>query len=164
MSRLRGRSLRGQRLLESIPHGHWMTTTVLMGLRTDGIVAPLVIDGAVNGDVFLSWVQQHLCPTLRPKDIVVMDNLSAHKVAGIAEAIRDAGAKIRYLPPYSPDLNPIEQLFSKLKWLIRSEAKRTIETLWTAIGKLIEQFQPSECLRYIKHAGYRLRNTNATTT
>ena len=164
MCRLKGRSLRGHRLLEAVPHGHWMTTTVLMGLRTDGIVAPLVVDGAVNGDIFRAWVEQHLRPSLNPKDIVVMDNLSAHKVTGVAEAIKSAGAKIRYLPPYSPDLNPIEQLFSKLKWLIRSEASRTVDTLWSGIGKLIETFTPEECLRYIKHAGYRLSPKAATTS
>lgn len=158
MSRPRGRALRGQRLVESVPHGHWMTTTVLMGVRTQGLVAPLVVDGAINGDVFLAWVEQHLCPQLNPKDIVVMDNLSAHKVEGVAQAIKNVGATIRYLPPYSPDLNPIEQLFSKLKWLIRSEAKRTLDTLWKAIGKLTDQFNPSECTNYITHAGYRIRN------
>ncbi len=107
-----------------------------MGLRTDGIVAPLVIDGAVNGDMFRAWVEQHLCAKLRAKDIVVMDNLSAHKVTGSAEAIKSVGAKIRYLPPYSSDLKPIEQLFSKLKWLIRAEAGRTVDALWSGIGRL----------------------------
>ncbi len=158
MSRPRGRCLRGKRLVESVPHGHWMTTTVLMGLRTTGITAPLVVDGAINGNIFLAWVEQHLCPELKPKDIVVMDNLSAHKVRGVAEAIRGVGATIRYLPPYSPDLNPIEQLFSKLKWLIRSCTKRTRDTLWRAIGELTDQFSKSECTNYITHAGYRIRN------
>ena len=129
-----------------------------MGLRTDGIVAPLVVDGAINGRVFLAWVEQHLCPILKPKDIVVMDNLSAHKVEGVSDAIRDVGARIRYLPPYSPDLNPIEQLFSKLKWLIRSAAKRTVETLWEAIGELTTSFPLNECRNYITHAGYKIRD------
>ena len=129
-----------------------------MGLRTEGLVAPLVVDGAINGRVFLAWVEQHLCRELGPKDIVVMDNLSAHKVQGISEAIEGVGARIRYLPPYSPDLNPIEQLFSKLKWLIRSAAKRTLDTLWKAIGELTNLFPQTECTNYITHAGYKVRN------
>ena len=140
-----------------VPHGHWHTTTVLMGLRSEGIVAPLVVDGPINGAVFLAWIKQHLCKELRPNDIVVMDNLSAHKVAGVSDAIEAVGASLRYLPPYSPDLNPIENLYSKLKWLIRSEAARTVKDLWNAIGKLIDKFSPSECLNYIINAGYRIK-------
>lgn len=157
MSRLRGRALFGRRLIEMVPHGHWHTTTVLMGLRSEGIVAPLVVDGPINGAVFLAWVKQQLCKELREKDIVVLDNLSAHKVAGVAEAIETVGAQVRYLPPYSPDLNPIENLFSKLKWLIRSEAARTVDALWHAVGKLVEKFSPSEYLNYILKAGYKLK-------
>ena len=154
MSRLRGRSLRGTRLVEAVPHGHWQTTTVLMGVRADGPVAPLVVDGAINGDVFRRWVQQHLIHSLQPGDIVILDNLSAHKVAGIREAIESVGAELRFLPPYSPDFNPIENLFSKLKRLLRTAAARTVETLWNAVGKLLDQFPPSECLKYILHPGY----------
>lgn len=154
MCRTRGRAPRGQRLIEAVPHGHWHTTTVLMGLRTAGPVAPLVIDGAVNGDVFRAWVEQHLSKQLQPGDFVVMDNLSAHKVSGVLEAIEATGAEVRYLPPYSPDFNPIEQLFSKLKWLLRSAAQRTVATLWQAVGRLMDRFPPHECLRYIQHAGY----------
>ncbi len=157
MSRLRGRALFGRRIVEMVPHGHWHTTTVLMGLRSEGIVAPLVVDGPINGAVFLAWVKQHLCIELRTNDIVVMDNLSAHKVPGVAEAIEAIGATVRYLPPYSPDLNPIENLFSKLKWLIRSEAARIVQALWNAVGKLIDKFSASECLNYILNTGYRLK-------
>lgn len=162
MIRRYGRALHGQRLVESVPHGHWHTTTVLMGLRSNGIVAPLVVDGPINGRVFLAWVQQELCKELHPKDIVVMDNLSAHKVAGVQEAIRAVGAEVRYLPPYSPDLNPIENLFSKFKSLLRSEAARTVDALWSAVGRMIDKFSPGEYLRYILHAGYKLKKTTAT--
>jgi transposase len=131
---------------------------VLMGLRSEGIVSPLVVDGPINGRVFLAWVQQHLFSELRPKDIVVMDNLSAHKVAGVCEAVEKVGAEVRYLPPYSPDLNPIETLFSKFKSLLRTEAARTVKSLWSTVGRLIDRFAPSECLRYILHAGYKLKS------
>ena len=133
-----------------------------MGLRSNGIVAPLVVDGPINGRVFLAWVQQELCKELHPKDIVVMDNLSAHKVAGVQEAIRAVGAEVRYLPPYSPDLNPIENLFSKFKSLLRSEAARTVDALWSAVSRMIDKFSPGEYLRYILHAGYKLKKTTAT--
>lgn len=158
MVRTHGRALHGQRLVDSIPHGHWFTTTVLMGLRATGIVAPLVVDGPINGSVFAAWVEQHLCPELRPKDIVVMDNLSAHKVAGVAPALEKVGAEVRYLPPYSPDLNPIENLFSKFKLLLRSEAARTVNSLFKVIGKLIDRFPMRECVNYILHAGYRFKS------
>lgn len=161
MTRLRGRAQRGQRLVEAVPHGHWQTTTVLMGLRAEGPVAPFVVDGAINGDIFVAWTKQHLCPELRPNDIVILDNLSAHKVSGVREAIEGVGAEVRYLPPYSPDLNPIENLFSKLKALLRGVAARTMETLWTTIGRLMDNFPREECLRYIRHAGY---GTAATAT
>lgn len=164
MSRLRGRALRGERLIEAVPHGHWQTTTVLMGLRATGPVAPLVVDGAINGAIFRAWVEQHLSPVLQPGDIVVLDNLSAHKVDGVRTAIEAVGAELRYLPPYSPDFNPIEQLFSKLKWLLRSAAERTVETLWKAVGELLNDFPPSECLRYIQHAGYGKPQTAAIPT
>ena len=154
MTRPRGRSLRGQRVMDHAPHGHWKTTTFLAALRADGLTAPLVVDGAINGEIFLAWVRQHLVPTLRSGDIVVMDNLSSHKIAGVREAIESVGATVEYLPPYSPDFNPIENLFSKLKWLIKSAKLRTRDALWNYLGSLLESFAPQECRNYIKHCGY----------
>jgi transposase len=154
MVRTRGRAPRGQRLIAAIPHGHWQTTTVLCGLRHDKVVAPLVLDGAIDGPAFLAWVEQFLAPTLAPGDIVVADNLSSHKVAGVRQAIEARGASLRFLPPYSPDLNPIELLSSKLKRLLRSAAARTIDALWHAIGQLLDQFTPAECANYLRHCGY----------
>jgi len=129
MTRPRGRSTSGTRLVAKVPHGHWKTTTFLAALRTSGLTAPLVVDGAINGEIFLAYVQQHLAPTLRLGDIVVMDNLSSHKRAGVREAIEATGAKLLYLPPYSPDLNPIENAFSKFKWLLKSVSERSVEAL-----------------------------------
>lgn len=126
MTRFRGRSPRGHRLVTKVPHGHWKTTTFVAGLRHDGITAPLVVDGPMNGDVFRAYVEQQLAPTLRPGDVVIMDNLASHKVSGVRQAIEAVGAELVYLPPYSPDLNPIEQAFAKLKALLRSAAARTI--------------------------------------
>jgi transposase len=154
MARRYGRAPRGQRALDALPHGHWKTTTVVAALRADGITAPLVLDGAINGASFLAYVRQFLAPALRPGDVLVMDNLPSHKVAGVREAIEAAGATLRYLPPYSPDLNPIEQVFAKLKALLRSEAARTVEALWAAIGRLLARFPPAECARYLAHCGY----------
>jgi transposase len=154
MARRYGRAPRGQRALDAVPHGHWKTTTVVAALRADGITAPLVLDGAINGASFLAYVRQFLAPALRPGDVLVMDNLPSHKVAGVREAIEAAGATLRYLPPYSPDLNPIEQVFAKLKALLRSEAARTVEALWAAIGRLLARFPPAECARYLAHCGY----------
>ena len=154
MTRPRGRSLRGQRVMDHAPHGHWKTTTFLAALRADGLTAPLVVDGAINGEIFLAWVRQHLVPTLRSGDIVVMDNLSSHKIAGVREAIESVGATVEYLPPYSPDFNPIENLFSKLKWLIKSAKLRTRDALWNYLGSLLESFAPQECRNYIRHCGY----------
>jgi transposase len=154
MSRRYGRSRRGQRLVAKVPHGHWKTTTFVAALRQDSLTAPTVVDGAMNGPIFLAYVQQQLVPTLRPGDIVVMDNLSAHKVAGVREAITSVGAKVVYLPPYSPDLNPIELVFSKLKWLTRSAAERTIDGLWAFLGRVLDHFPPDECRRYFQHCGY----------
>jgi transposase len=154
MTPLRGWSLRGQRLLAKAPGGHWVTTTFTAGLRHDGIIAPLVLDGAMNGEAFLSWVEQFLTPALKPGDIVIMDNLSAHKVAGVADAIEAVKAELLYLPPYSPDLNPIEMLFSKLKSLIRKGAWRTQEDLWRGIGQAIAKISSQECRNYLSHAGY----------
>lgn len=132
-----------------------MTTTFLAALRTTGLTAPLVIDGAINGDLFLAYVQQQLVPTLRRGDLVIMDNLSSHKKAGVRRSIEEAGASVIYLPPYSPDFNPIEQAFSKFKWLLKSAAERTVEALWKTCGKLLDQFTETECRNYFKHCGYR---------
>lgn len=137
-----------------MPHGHWKTTTFIGALRADGLTAPAVIDGAVNGESFLAYVEQVLVPTLRPGDIVVLDNLSSHKVGGVRAAVEAAGATLRYLPPYSPDLNPIEQLFAKLKAILRKVAARTVEGLWAAIGQLVQAFAPAECASYLRHSGY----------
>ena len=126
----------------------------MSGLRQSGVVAPLVLDAPMNGEVFRAYVEQMLAPTLRPGDVVIMDNLSAHKVDGIRQAIETQGAELVYLPPYSPDLNPIERLFAKLKALLRKAAARTVSTLWAAIGVLLESFQPDECVNYFRHAGY----------
>ncbi len=154
MTPLRGWSPRGKRLLAKTPGGHWNTTTFTAGLRQDAIIAPLVLDGAMNGDAFRSWVEQFLVPALKPGDIVIMDNLSAHKVDGVATAIEAAKAELLYLPPYSPDLNPIEMLFSKLKTLIRRGAWRTQEALWKGIGEAMRQISSQECKNYLTHAGY----------
>ena len=154
MARRYGRAPRGQRALDAVPHGRWRTTTVVAALRNEGIVAPLVLEGAINGPAFLAYVRQFLAPTLRPGDVLVMDNLSSHKVAGVREAVEAAGATLRYLPPYSPDLNPIEQAFAKLKALLRDAAARTTEALWAAVGRLLDRFPPAECARYLAHCGY----------
>jgi transposase len=154
MARRYGRSARGERLVAAVPHGHRKTTTFLAALRHDRITAPCVFDGAINGERFLAWVQQALVPTLSPGDIVIMDNLGSHKVSGIREAIEAAGATVRYLPPYSPDLNPIEQVFSKLKAVLRRIAARSVETLWQAIAAALDEFSAAECANYIKNSGY----------
>lgn len=154
MTRRYGRCRRGQRLLAAVPHGHWKTSTFVAALRHDAITAPLVIDGAMNGTVFRAYVEQFLAPTLSDGGIVVMDNLSSHKLAGVREAIEATGASLLYLPPYSPDLNPIEQAFAKLKTLLRTEAARTVDRLWTAIGRLLERFTEAECLNYFANCGY----------
>ena len=154
MARRYGRSPRGLRLDGPIPHGHWKSTTFVGGLTASGFVAPYVLDGAMNGDIFKAWVEQMLAPELRPGDIVIMDNLAAHKVDGIRKAIEARGAELRYLPPYSPDLNPIEQAFAKLKALLRKAAERTVDGLWNAIGKLLDLFPPAECANYLVNSGY----------
>jgi transposase len=164
MVRLRGRAPCGRRLIEAVPHGHWKTTTLLMGLRAAGPVAPLVVDGAINGDIFRAWVEQHLSRELRSGDLVILDNLSAHKVVGVQNAITRVGAQVCYLPPYSPDFNPIENAFSKLKSLLRTAARRTQQGLWDTIGLLLDAFPADECLRYIRHAGYGKRRQPATPT
>jgi transposase len=154
MARMRGRSPRGERCIAGVPHGHWKTTTFIAGLRSDAVTAPMVADGPMNGALFLAYVRTFLCPTLRCGDIVIADNLSSHKVAGVREAIEAVGATIRYLPPYSPDLNPIEKLFSKLKALLRKAAKRTVQALWDEIGNLLDEFSAAECSNYFKSSGY----------
>lgn len=154
MARLYGRSLRGARCRAPIPHGHWRTTTFTAGLRLSGFIAPLVLDGPMDGEVFLAWVEQSLAPALSPGDIVVMDNLPAHKVAGVRTAIEAVGASLRYLPPYSPDFNPIEKAFSKLKSALRKAAARTINDLWDAIAAALPTFKTIECRNYFIAAGY----------
>lgn len=154
MTRLRGRAPRGQRLVDHVPHGHWNTTTFLAGLRCDGIVAPLVLDGPINGRSFRAYVEQLLAPTLRPGDVVVADNLGSHKVAGVREAIEARSASMMFLPSYSPDLNPIEQVFAKLKQLVRSAEPRTRQALWKTIGSSLDRFTPAECANYLANAGY----------
>jgi transposase len=155
MTRPRGRSLRGTRLAAAVPYGHWKTTTFLAALRTSGLTAPLVVDGAVNGEIFLAYVRQQLVPALRAGDLVIMDNLSSHKRQGVREAIEAVGAALVYLPPYSPDFNPIEQAFAKFKWLLKSAADRTVDALWRTCGALIDNFTENECRNYIRHCGYR---------
>ena len=154
MTRRYGRAARGQRLVAPVPHGHWKTSTFVAGLRTSGLTAPFVVDGAMNGDVFRAYVERVLAPTLAPGDIVVLDNLSSHKVAGVREMIEARGANLVYLPPYSPDLNPIEQAFAKLKALLRKIAARTVAALWDALGNLLDRFTPQECANYLLNAGY----------
>jgi len=154
MTRTRGWRLRGKRLVAKVPHGRWKTLTFLAALRHDGITAPFVLDGPINGEAFLAYVEQVLVPTLKPGDIVVMDNLGSHKNRAIRDAIRGAGARLIFLPPYSPDLNPIEQVFAKLKTLLRKAEERTVEAVWKRIGSLLKCFDPAECAAYVRNAGY----------
>jgi transposase len=149
-----GRSPKGARLVDSAPHGHWKTTTFVAALRHDRLTAPMTVDGAMNGPTFVAYVKQVLAPTLQPGDVVIMDNLAAHKHPDVQEALAAVGATALYLPPYSPDLNPIELAFAKLKWLVRSAAQRTVEGLWSLLGQLLDAFPPDECLRYLRHCGY----------
>jgi transposase len=154
MARSRGRAPRGRRCVAAVPHGHWKTTTFVGALRQDQLIAPMVTDGPMDGTVFLAYARQFLAPALRPGDVVVLDNLGSHKVAGVREAITGAGATLLYLPPYSPDLNPIEKLFSKLKALLRKAATRTVEALWDEIGALLKTLSPQECANYFSSCGY----------
>jgi transposase len=154
MTRAYGRAPRGQRLVAAVPHGHWKTSTVVAALRCDGVSATGVFDGAINGEAFLAFVEQVLVPTLRPGDMVIMDNLGSHKVAGVREAIAAAGASLLFLPAYSPDLNPIEMAFAKLKAHLRARAIRTVDALWKALKPLTECFTPDECTSFLRHAGY----------
>jgi transposase len=155
MTRRYGLAPRGARCVASVPHGHWQTSTFLAALRHDRLAAPCVPDGAINGTAFRAYVEQFLAPELRPGDIMIMDNLGSHKVAGVREAIEARGAELRYLPPYSPDLNPIEQVFAKLKAGLRSAAARTRDALWDAIGRAIPAVRSTECANHFANAGYR---------
>jgi transposase len=154
MTRTHGRSACGSRLLAKVPHGHWQTLTFLAALRHDAITAPCVFDGPINGVSFRAYVEQVLVPTLKPGDIVVLDNLGSHKSPAVRAAIRAVGARLFFLPPYSPDLNPIEQVFAKLKTLLRKAAERTVEATWRRIGSLLNCFKPAECANYFRNAGY----------
>jgi transposase len=154
MARLRGRAKRGERCRAAIPHGHWKTTTFTAGLRLDGLTAPMLLDGAMNGPAFLAYAEQVLAPELRPGDLVIMDNLPAHKMSAVREAIEKTGASLLLLPPYSPDFNPIEMAFAKLKAILRKAAARTIDDLWAAIADCLSQFSPTECRHYFQAAGY----------
>lgn len=154
MARLRGRASKGERCQAPVPHGHWKTTTFTGALRQTGMTAPMVLDGPMTGAAFLAYVEQVLVPTLRPGEIVIMDNLPAHKPAAVRAAIEAAGAELRFLPPYSPDLNPIENAFSKLKALLRKAAVRTVDDLWRAIGEALDAFTPNECQNYFIACGY----------
>ena len=154
MTRLYGRAPRGERLVAAVPHGHWRTTTFIAGLRQSGVIAPLVLDGPMTGAAFRAYLEQLLAPALEPGDVVVMDNLAAHKVAGVEQAIALAGASLLYLPPYSPDLNPIEQLIAQLKALLRKAAARSKEALWATAGQLLDLILPSECRNYLANSGY----------
>lgn len=149
MTRTYGRCPEGTRLIQKVPCSRWSTTTFLGAMRSSGFIAPLCVEGAINGQIFRAWVEQHLVRELRPGDIVVMDNLSSHKVAGVVEAIEAAGASVRYLPPYSPDLNPIELAFSKFKKLLRDGAERTTDKLWNLCGRVLELFSETECRNYL---------------
>lgn len=154
MAPLRGWGLRGQRLDARVPHGHWKTLTFVAALRHDRVDAPCVIDGPINGDLFTAYVEQVLLPTLAPGEVVILDNLGSHKGRRTRRAIRSAGAHLLFLPPYSPDLNPIEQLFAKLKHLMRNAEPRTVETTWRKLGALLDLVSPAECANYIKNSGY----------
>jgi transposase len=155
MTRLYGRAPRGKRLVAKVPHGHWKTLTLVAACRVDGMTAPYVVDGAMDGPAFLAYVEQVLVPTLKKRDIVFMDNVRTHKVAGVREAIRAVGAELRYLPPYSPDLNPIENVYSKLKSDLRKGAARTVDALSRLVGRTLKAIAPSDCAGYFRNAGYR---------
>jgi transposase len=154
MTRRYGRAPRGKRLVAGVPHGHWKTSTFLAALRRDGVTAPCVIDGPINGETFRAYVEQILVPTLAEGDIVIVDNLGSHKGEEVRKTIEAVGAKLVYLPPYSPDLNPIEQLFAKLKALLRKIAARTVSSLWAAVGTVLPLFSAAECANYFDNAGY----------
>lgn len=154
MAPLRGWAPIGQRLRAKVPYGHWRTMTFIAALRHNRIDAPCVLDQPINGASFLAWVEQFLAPTLAPQDVVILDNLASHKRPDVRQAIRATGARLIFLPPYSPDLNPIEQVFAKLKHLLRAAAERTKEATWQRIGTLLDRFPPEECAAYLKNSGY----------
>ncbi len=154
MARRCGRSAKGKPLVCAVPHGHWKTNTFIAGLRADGIVAPWLLDGAMNGETFCLWLERELAPVLNQGDIVIMDNLATHKVARVKSIIEKAGASLMYLPPYSPDFNPIEMVFAKLKADLRKAAKRTIEDLCQRISQTLQTYSKEECMAYIRHDGY----------
>jgi transposase len=164
MTRTHGYAPRGERLVAAAPHGHWHTTTFVGALTARGFIAPMVVDGAVNGDVFRAYVEQVLVPELRRGDVVVMDNLGSHTLAGVRAAIEGAGCRLLFLPPYSPDLNPIENAFSKLKRLLRTAAERTVDGLWSAVGRLLDRFTRRECRNYFRHCGYTRTATRSRRT
>ena len=154
MARRYGRCRRGARLIGRVPHGHWKTTTFVAALRHDGITAPFVVDRPMNGAIFRIYVERVLAPTLEPGDIVILDNLGSHKGAEARRIIEAKGAQLLFLPPYSPDLNPIELAFSKLKASLRKAGERSVDELWARIGKALDHFTPDQCRNYFKHAGY----------
>jgi transposase len=154
MTPIRGWAPKGQKLIGKVPFGHWHTQTFLAALRSDRIDAPCVLDGPINGRTFTAYVEQFLAPTLAPGDIVIMDNLGSHKGPAVRHAIRARGAKLLFLPPYSPDLNPIEQVFAKLKLLLRKANARTMDAAWQRIGSLLDEFPPHECANYLRNSGY----------
>jgi transposase len=158
MTRLRGRARRGQRLVAKVPHGHWKTTTLIAALGIDGVRCSTVVDGAVNSAIFEAFVEQVLVPSLRPGDIVVLDNLSSHKSQRTRELIEAAGAELHFLPPYSPDLNPIEMIFAKIKQLLRSLGCRTRAALWTAMQTILDAVTPTDASNCYRHCGYSLRD------
>lgn len=157
MTRLFGRAPSGQRVVDKVPHGHWKTTTLIAALGIDGVRCSMVVDGPVNGDVFIAFIEQVLTPQLTPGDVVVMDNLSSHKVKRVRELIERTGAQVRYLPPYSPDLNPIENVFSKIKQLLRSLACRTKDALWNSMQHVLDAVTPTDAINCFAHAGYTLQ-------
>lgn len=154
MTRLRGWGPKGKPLLGKAPHGHWMTSTFVAGLRHDGIAAPMLIDTPMTGRIFQQWLTDHLIPELPSGSIVVCDNLAAHKVDGIRQCLEDAGMGLLYLPPYSPDFNPIEQAFAKIKALLRHDAPRSFDAILAALKRILERFRPAECANYLRHSGY----------
>ena len=155
MTRLYGWAPKGERLVDKVPHGRWKTATFLAALRNDRIEAPCQFDGPINGERFRAYVEQFLVPTLKPGDVVILDNLGSHKGKAVRTAIRNVGARLVFLPKYSPDLNPIEQVFAKLKTLLRRVAPRNRQALWTSIATLLDRFSPAECRNYVDNAGYR---------